>query len=51
MLNVGIIGCGGIAGEHYDGFAATGQASVTAVYDTYEPAMRECAVRCGAEER
>ncbi len=33
MLKVGLIGCGGIASAHHDGFAQTGRARITVVHD------------------
>ena len=40
-LRVGIIGCGGMARHHIDGYLATGRYEVAALADLREPAMRE----------
>ena len=39
-LRVGIIGCGGMARHHIDGYLATGRYEVAALADLSEPAMR-----------
>jgi len=49
MYRVGIIGCGGIASSHQKGFADTGRAQVTAVYDVEAAAMKEKAQLWDAE--
>lgn len=48
MYKVGIIGCGGISGSHYQGFADTGEAEVTRAYDILPEAMAEKAEAWGA---
>ena len=34
MFSVGIIGCGDISQDHYEGFRDTGRAAVNYVFDT-----------------
>jgi myo-inositol 2-dehydrogenase/D-chiro-inositol 1-dehydrogenase len=49
MYNVGIIGCGGIADMHQEGFAATGRARVSRVFDTNPETARDRARQWGAQ--
>ena len=50
MMRIGLIGCGGIAGSHVQGFAATGRARVARVWDTDAAARIRRAKEWGAEE-
>lgn len=45
---VGVIGCGGISGSHYEGFAGTGRAAVARVWDVDGKAASEKAEKWGA---
>jgi len=50
MMRIGLIGCGGIAGSHVQGFAATGRARVARVWDKDGAARRRRAAEWGVEE-
>lgn len=48
MLKVGLIGCGGIAPTHVKGFAKTGKAQVTHIYDIDDACLAKRAEEWGA---
>lgn len=47
-LNVGIVGCGGIANQHVRGYAFDGRAKIASVYDVSPKAAAQLAKRTGA---
>lgn len=48
-LKIGIIGVGGIAGAHYEGYKAAG-AEVIAIADIYEPTLKKRKLEWGVEQ-
>jgi predicted dehydrogenase len=48
-IRIGIVGCGGIAHAHLEGYRSTSRAEVVSVYDVSAKAAAKFAAECGAQ--